>query len=68
MTQYNSINIKLFKLQLKKLKSGIKTGTEVNLNLASNVIRNSNEKSNFLIILIIITRWISFKALKNFCN
>ena len=56
MTQYNSINIKLFKLQLKKLKSGIKTGTEVILNLASNVIRNSNEKSNFLIVLIIISR------------
>ena len=54
MTQYNSVKINLSKSQLKKLKSRIKTGTEVNLNHSSNVIGNSNEKSNFLIVLIII--------------
>ena len=54
MTQYNSVKVNLSKLQLKKLKSRIKTGTEVNLNDSSNVIGNSNEESNFLIVLIII--------------
>ena len=28
-------------------KSGIKNGTEVNLNLSSNLIGNSNDKTNF---------------------
>ena len=31
MTQYNTLNIKLSNLQLNKLKSGIKNGTEVTL-------------------------------------
>ena len=30
MTQYNSLNIKLSNLQLNKLKSSIKNGTDVN--------------------------------------
>ena len=33
--------------QLKKLKSAIKTGTEVTLNLWSNLIINSNDETNF---------------------
>ena len=37
MTQYNSLNVKLSKSQLNKLKSGIKNGTEVTLNLMSRV-------------------------------
>ena len=31
MTQYNNLNVKLFNLELSKLKSGIKNGTEVTL-------------------------------------
>ena len=33
MTQYNTLNVKLSKLQLIKLKSGIKNGTEVTLKI-----------------------------------
>ena len=32
MTQYNTLKVKLFNLQLNKLKSGIKNSTEVTLN------------------------------------
>ena len=42
MTQYDTLNVKLFKLQLNKLKSRIKNGTAVTLNLSSTVISNSN--------------------------
>ena len=35
MTQYNTLNIKLSKWQLNKLKSRIKNGTEVTLKLSS---------------------------------
>ena len=38
MTQYNSLNAKWSISQLIKLKSGIKNGTEVTLNLSSNAI------------------------------
>ena len=33
MTQYNSLNVKLFNSQLNKWKSGIKNGTEVTLKI-----------------------------------
>ena len=49
MTQYNTLNVKLSNSQLNKLKSGIKPGTKVTLNLSSNVIDNSNDKLTFLI-------------------
>ena len=47
MTQYNTLNVKLSNSQLNKLKSAIKNGTEVILNLSSNLIRNSNNETNF---------------------
>ena len=47
MTQYNTLNVKCSNVQLNKLKSEIKYGTEVTLNLSSNLIRNSNDKTNF---------------------
>ena len=47
MTQYNTLNIKLSNLQLNKLKSGIKNGTEVTLKFSSNVISNFNDEINF---------------------
>ena len=47
MNQYNTLNVKLSNSQLNKLKSGIKNGTEVTLNLSSNLIGNSNDKTNF---------------------
>ena len=39
--------IKFSNLQLNKLNSGIKNGTEVSLNLSSNVIGNFNGEYNF---------------------
>ena len=47
MTQYNTLNIKLSSLQLNKLRSEIKNGTEVTLNLSSKVIGNCNDETNF---------------------
>ena len=41
MTQYNILNVKLFNSQLSKLKSRIKNGTQVTLNLSSNVMTNT---------------------------
>ena len=38
MTQHNTLNVKLSNSQLNKLKSGIKNGTEVTLNLSSNIL------------------------------
>ena len=47
MIQYNILNIKLSNSQLNKLKSAIKNGTEVTLNLSSNLIGSSNDETNF---------------------
>ena len=47
MTQYNILNVKLSNSQLNKLKSGIKNGTEITFKLSSNVIGDSNDKTNF---------------------
>ena len=38
MTQYNTLNVKVFDSKLNKLKSRIKNGNEVTLNLPSNGI------------------------------
>ena len=47
MTQYDAINVKLFNSQLDKLKSAIKNGTKVTLNLSTNLMGNSNDETNF---------------------
>ena len=47
MTQYNTVNVKLSNSQINKLKSGIKNGTEVTLNLSSNLTGNSYDENNF---------------------
>ena len=47
MTQYNMLNIKLSNSQLNKLKSLIKNGTEVTLNLSSKLIGSSNVETSF---------------------
>ena len=47
MTPYHTLNVKLANSQINKLKSAIKSGTEVTLILSSNLIGNSNDKSNF---------------------
>ena len=47
MTQYNTLNVKLSNLQLKKLQSRIQNGTQVNLKLSSNVAGDSNDETSF---------------------
>ena len=47
MTKYNSLNVKLSNFQLNKLKSAIKNETDVVLILSSNMIVNSDDKTNF---------------------
>ena len=47
MTQYNILTVKMSNLQFTKLKSGMKNGTEVTLNLSLNLICDSNYKANF---------------------
>ena len=48
MAQYNTFKVKLSNSQLNKLKPGIKNGTEVILNLSSNVVGDSNDETIFL--------------------
>ena len=47
MTQYNTLNVKLSNSQLNKLKTTIKNGTKVTLNLPSNIAGDSNDENNF---------------------
>lgn len=42
ITQYNTLNLELSKTQLNNLKSWIKQGTEVTLNLSPVLVGNSN--------------------------
>ena len=47
MTQYDARNLKLSNLQPNKLKSAIKNGTKVILNLSTNIVGDSNDENNF---------------------
>ena len=47
MTLYNTLNVKLSHSQLNKLKPAVKNGTDVTLNLSSNLIRSFNDETNF---------------------
>ena len=47
MTQYNILNVTLSNSQLSKLKSAIKNETDVALRLLSNMIGNTDDKTNF---------------------
>ena len=64
MFQYNSVSIHLSNLQLNKLKSRIKNGT---LNLSSNVIGNSGERTDFPNKLLLTDKQVS-KFRKDFGN
>ena len=59
MTQYNSLNVKLSNSQLNKLKSAIKSETDVALGLSSNMIGNSENETNFLHKLLITNRQVA---------
>ena len=58
MTQYNSLNVKLSNSQLNKLKSAIKNETDVVLKLSSNMIRSSEDETDFPHKLLLTSRQI----------
>ena len=65
MTQYNMFNVKLSNSQPNKLKSSITNGTEVTLNLPSNLI--DNLKTNFWHKLLLTNAQVSMIC-KAFAN
>ena len=68
MTQYNTLNVKLSNSQLNKLKSGIKNGTEVALEISSNVVGDSNDENNFLHKLLLTNTQVSKLLKASFAN
>ena len=67
MTQYNTLNVKLSNSQLNKLKSGTKNGTEVTLEISSNVAADSNDENNFPHKLLLTNTQVS-RLRKAFAN
>ena len=67
MTQYNTLNVKLSNPQLNKLKSGTKNGTEITLNLSSNLIGNFDDETNFPHKILLTDTQVS-KICKAFAN
>ena len=67
MLSINMLNIKLCNSQLNKLKTAIKNGTEVTLNLSSTLIGNSNDETNFSHKWLITDTQVS-KVCKGFAN
>ena len=65
--QYSTLNIKLLNSQLNYLKSEIKIGNEVTLNLSSNVIGNCYDDSNFPPKLLLTNTRVS-RICKAFAN
>ena len=59
MTQYNSLNVKLSNSQLNKLKSVINNETELVLRLSFNMIRNSDDETNFPHKLLLSNRQVA---------
>ena len=68
MTQYNGLNVKLSNLQLNKLKSAIKNGTEVVLTLSSSMI--GDNETNFPHKLLVTNRQVAnlCKAFANYLS
>ena len=67
MTQYITLNIELPNSLLNRLKSAIKNGAKVTLNLTSNVSGNSYDKTNFPHELLLADTHI-FRLSKAFVN
>ena len=66
MTQYNSLNVKLFNLKLTKLESTIKNGTEVTFKISPNV-GGSNDENNFRHKLLLTNTQV-LRLRKDFAN
>ena len=59
MTQYNRVNVKLSNLKLNKLKSAIKNETDVVIRTSPNMIRDTNDQTNFPHELLLADRLVS---------
>ena len=59
MAQYNSESEQLTNSQLNKLDSALKYVTDLTLKLSSNMICDSNDKTNFLHKLLLTNRQVS---------
>ena len=68
MTQYNTLIAKLSSTQFNQLKSGIKNGTEVALNLSFKLIRNYNDEINFRLKLLLTDTQVSKSLCKWFIS
>ena len=66
MIQYNTFDVKYSNSKLSKLKSGIKNGAEVTLNISWNLIENFNEEVDFPHKLLTDTQVL--KICKTFAN
>ena len=66
MIQYNTLNVKYSNSKLSKLKSGIKNGAEVTLNISWILIENFNEEVDFPHKLLTDTQVL--KVCKTFAN
>ena len=66
MTQYNSLNVKLFNSKLTKLESTIKNGTEVTFKISPNV-GGSNDENNFRHKLLLTNTQV-LRLRKDFAN
>ena len=66
MTQQNTLNAKLYKSQINRLKSGITNGAQVTLNLSSNAVGESYDETNFPCKFLLTDT--SFKGLQSFCK
>ena len=67
MTQYNILNVNLSNSQLNRLKFGIKGGTEIALEILSNVVCDSNDVNNFPHKLLLTNTQV-WKLCKAFAN
>ena len=67
MTQYNSLNVELSNSQLNKLQFATKNGTDVILQLSSNMIGNSDDEANFPHKLLLTNRQVA-NVCKAFAN
>ena len=67
MTQYNTLNVKLFNLRFNKLKSEMTNGTKVTLKISSNVVGDSNDVNNFPHKLLLTNTQVS-RLRKAFAN
>ena len=65
MTQYNGVNVKLSNSQHNKVKSAIKNENDVVIRLSSNMIGDSNDKTNFPHELLLTDRQAFRKAFSN---